>query len=318
MIEPVARAERRFRAMGTDCHVVVRSSDGVTEAEMLLDLAETHVRELESLWSRFRDDSEVSRLNRGETVPLSAETVTLLRRADDARTATLGWFDPFLAHTLAELGYDRTFDELRGSGDSVPATTDVIDPPTTRRAPIGEPLRTRSPLRFDADGTTARLDDGAAFDPGGIGKGLAADLVSAELVDRGAAGTLVNLGGDLRVRGNSGAEAWVIHVGNPFDETLPPIVELGITDCGLATSSPFRRRWHSPTGEAAHHILDPRNGAPAAIEVASITVTAPDAATAELLTTAVMLSGPIHGKALLSRHDARAFVVRLDGTSGEL
>ena len=302
--------------MGTDCHVVVRSNVSASEAETLLDLAETRVHELESLWSRFRDDSEVSRLNRGETVPLSAPTVALLRRADDARTATLGWFDPFLAHTLAELGYDRTFDELRGPTTGR-ADGDEGTHGSTRPA-IGEPLRTRSPLRFDADGATARLVGGAAFDPGGIGKGLAADLVSAELVDRGAAGALVNLGGDLRVRGDSGSDAWVIHVANPFDETLPPIVELGITECGLATSSPFRRRWHTPDGEAAHHILDPRNGAPAAIEVASITVTAPDTATAELLTTAVMLSGPIHGAALLSRHDARAFVVRLDGTSGEL
>lgn len=305
--------------MGTDCHVVVRAGDE-RSADDTLDVAERRVRELESLWSRFRDDSEVSRLNRGESVALSESTAALLRRADAARTATLGWFDPFLAPALVELGYDRTFDELR---DGTTGHTDVDrdggrEPHRSPRPAIGEPLRARSPLRFDADGTTARLVDGAGFDPGGIGKGLAADLVSAELIECGAVGVLVNLGGDLRVRGDSGTEAWVIHVGNPFDDTAPPIVELGITECGLATSSPFRRRWRTPNGEAAHHILDPRNGSPAAIEVASITVTAPDAATAELLTTAVMLSGPIHGRALLSRHDARAFVVRLDGTSGEL
>ena len=302
--------------MGTECHVVVRTGDGPAHAASLLDLAEGLIRDLESTWSRFRDDSEVSRLNRGETVALSESTATLLRRADAARTSTLGWFDPFLARTLAALGYDRTFDDINGAvagraeGDAGPT-------PSSRRA-IGEPLRTRSPLRLDDSGTTARLVDDAAFDPGGIGKGLAAEVderAGRSDVDEFGAH---HVGGDLRVRGDSGTDSWVIHVGNPFDEALPPIVELGIVDCGLATSSPFKRRWTSPDGGAAHHILDPRNGAPAVIELASITVTAPEAATAELLTTAVMLSGPVHGRALLSRHDARAFVMRLDGTAGEL
>jgi len=311
------RSERRFRAMGTDCHVVVRSGVarsgspiGAPAADDLLDRAEARIGELESLWSRFVPTSDTSRLNQagGEPVEVAPETTELLGRADAARTATLGWFDPFLGRALVELGYDRSFEDLDLRRDTPPENSTAPIRPA-----IGEPLRTRSPLRLDPGRGTAALTDGAAFDPGGIGKGHAADVVSAELVDAGAVGVLVNLGGDLRVRGTSGRDSWRIDVRNPFDESLDPVLELGLDDVGLATSSPLKRRWRSPDGRAAHHLLDPRSGAPAAIELAAITVVAPSAATAELLTTAVALAGPVHGGALLSRHDARAWVVRLDG-----
>ena len=311
----MTRTERRFRAMGTDCHVVVRVRASGVDARSLADLAERRVRELETLWSRFVPTSDTSRLNAaaGDPVEVDPATVELLRRADAARTATHGWFDPFLGRALVELGYDRTFDDVVGAapGPATPTPT-----PTPRRPPIGEPLRGPSPLRLDAALGTATLTGGAAFDPGGIGKGHAADLVSAELLGAGAVGALVNLGGDLRVRGSNDADSWRIDVRNPFDESLPPVLEVGLVDSGLATSSPLRRRWRTGDGRAAHHILDPRDASPAAIELAAITVVAPDASTAEMLTTAVALAGPVHGAALLSRHGAQAWAVGMDGRTG--
>lgn len=316
----VVRADRRFRAMGTDCHVVVRSVERPSRSavrgpavEDLLDRAEARIRDLEVLWSRFIPTSDTSRLNEtsGAPVEVAPETMDLLGRADAARTATLGWFDPFLGRELAELGYDRSFEhiDLRRNTPS-----EIVAAPV--RPAIGEPLRSRSPLRLDTEHCTAALAGGVAFDPGGIGKGHAADLVSAELVDDGAVGALVNLGGDLRVRGRNDRGSWRIDVSNPFDQSLEPVLGIELGDAGLATSSPLQRRWRSADGRAAHHLLDPRNGAPAVIELAAITVVAPSAATAEVLTTAVALAGPIHGKALLSRHEARAWIVRLDGAVG--
>ncbi len=307
--------------MGTDCHVVVRATpatDG-TDAAALAERGEQRVADLESLWSRFVPTSDTSRLNAagGSPVAVDQSTIDLLRRADEARSATRGWFDPFLGAALVELGYDRTFEDVadpgRGAGPDEPSTN---GPSQLERPAIGEPLRTPSPLGLDDAARTASLRGGVAFDPGGIGKGHAADVVSAELIRAGAVGVLVNLGGDLRVRGSNDADSWRIDVRNPFDESLDPVVEVGLVDAGLATSSPLKRRWHTPDGRAAHHILDPRNAAPAVIELAAITVVAPDAATAEMLTTAVALAGPVHGAALLSHHRAQAWAVALDGRVG--
>ncbi len=294
--------------MGTDCHVVVRGG-GSSDAEMLVERAVRRVGDLEARWSRFVPTSDTSRLNsaNGRAVRVDPSTIELLRLADTARTETLGWFDPFLGRAMVELGYDRTFDDVRDSNVGTDART-----PAGRPA-IGEPLRSPSPLRLDAAQGTAAIVSDAWFDPGGIGKGHAADVVAAELVDAGADAVLVNLGGDLRVRGGEVGTPWRIDVRNPFDETLEPVLQIGLTDAGLATSSPLKRRWRTADGRAAHHMLDPRNASPAAIELAAVTVAAPTAATAEMLTTAVALAGPVHGAALLSRHRAQAWVVTLDG-----
>ncbi|MBU6216157.1 MAG: FAD:protein FMN transferase [Acidobacteria bacterium] len=306
-----ARAEQRFRAMGTDCHVVVRTAPASDDdrAGQLVEWGIERVRALEARWSRFLSDSDTSRLNDadGAEVGIDETTAELLRVADAARSDTLGWFDPYQGRAMVELGYDRPFEEVRERIEAVPAGTATVDRPA-----IGEPLRTRSPLRLDPARRRAALDAGVSFDPGGIGKGQAADVVSAELLALGAEAALVNLGGDLRVRGGEEAP-WRIDVRNPFDETLEPVLQVGLSDAGLATSSPFKRRWRTTDGRAAHHIIDPRNGAPATVALAAVTVVAPAAATAEMLTTAVALAGPVHGAALLSRHRARAWVVTLDG-----
>ena len=306
------RHETRFRAMGTDCHVVVLG--GTVDH---VQAAQDEVWRLESLWSRFLPTSDVGRLNAagGEPVRVEPDTRLLLERAVEARTRTNGWFDPFMARQMVEHGYDRDFGELppaRRAEDVVP----------THRPAMGEPLREPAPLavaRAEDDGCTPiRLLDGVAFDPGGIGKGLAADLVAGFLAAQGVHGVLVNLGGDLRVLGDPPEGGWSIRVDHPFDATLPPVATVRLREAGLCTSSPLKRRWRAPDGTPAHHVLDPRTGRPATIEVASVTVTAPAAWLAETLTTAVMLSGPTFGAALLRRAGAEALVVGLDGTCSQL
>jgi thiamine biosynthesis lipoprotein len=188
--------------MGTVCHVVVREGP-----ESLVSKAEEEVHRLERLWSRFRVDSEISRLNAadGAWVGLSSETLELLGRAEVAWRALGGWFDPFMGRELVAAGYDRDFHLLTPSGhrptpvDTTGATASVAP---VRRHGNGD----ASPL--DLELGSARLRDGVAFDPGALGKGFAADVVSRQLLGSGAAGALVNLGGDLRARGAAPEGGW--------------------------------------------------------------------------------------------------------------
>jgi thiamine biosynthesis lipoprotein len=292
--------------MGTVCHVAVLDAP-----EGFVHVAEQEVRRLEHAWSRFRADSEISRLNdaAGSWVEVGAETSELLRRATGAWEDLGGWFDPFMAGELVAAGYDRDLHLLHRP-----------DPgsrrPVGRRTPGGVPARcparkSRSPLELD--GHRARLHDGATFDPGGLGKGLAADMVSGLLLEMGAEGALVNLGGDLRARGRTPPRGWRIAVEDPFDRSRPSVAVIGVTDSGLCTSTCLKRRWTAPDGSPAHHVLDPRTGAPADVEIASITVTADQTWRAEALATAVMLAGPGEGTTMLQSHPATALVVHLDG-----
>src|SRR4029453_12412999 len=112
----VAPAELWFRAMGSDVHVLV---DG---PPALLQVARDRVEELERRWSRFRPDSEISRLNdlAGSPMVVTPETLGLVGRALEGARVTGGRYDPTVLGDVLRAGYDRTFEEL-GPGGSGPA-----------------------------------------------------------------------------------------------------------------------------------------------------------------------------------------------------
>src|SRR5207302_3615788 len=94
---------------------------------------------------------------------------------------------------------------------------------------------------------TVRLPQGAAIDPGGIGKGLAADIVAEEMLEAGAGGVCVNVGGDLRVAGCPPTPAgWTVGVDDPFGG--PPLTTLALQDGAIATSSRLGRTWNALRG----------------------------------------------------------------------
>jgi thiamine biosynthesis lipoprotein len=269
-------AERRFRAMGADAHVVVNGP----EAEAAVDVAVARIEDLERRWSRFRPDSEVSRLNRAEGVRtiVSTDTFTLVEKAVFAWHVTEGAFDPTMLGALERLGYDRSFDSIGETDLSVRPS------PATSSAGAGG-------IEVDRAAHAIRLPAGATFDPGGIGKGLAADIVSGELVAQGAWGAMVNLGGDLRVRGvpPEGLE-WVISVREPTVDAAP-LARLRLQDAGVATSTTRRRRWSTAHGER-HHLLDPATSRPHAASAELCTVVAGAAWWAEVCATASIGADP--------------------------
>src|SRR5438067_11965820 len=103
--------ERRFRAMGSNVHVVVTGRD----ADAHVDRAVARIDELERRWSRFIDTSELSRLNAmpGRPTIVSRDTVLLVQRAVDAWSLTGGAFDPTVGAAVRALGYTDTFEQVR-------------------------------------------------------------------------------------------------------------------------------------------------------------------------------------------------------------
>lgn len=279
-------AEIRFRAMGSDCHVIV-----VGGPSGLVGVARERLDRLERIWSRFIDDSEVSRLNRagGEAVHVSPETIELVERAQEAWRLSGGAFDPTVLGAVIRAGYDRSFDRMG------PA-------PTHGRSGLG-----LGAADITVDGDTVRLPAGIGFDPGGIGKGLASDLVATELRAAGAAGVCVNMGGDVRVTGaGPDGGSWTVAVEHPWTER--PVALLGLGDGAVATSTTLRRRWWVD-GSPAHHLIDPQTGLPSATDVNLATVVAAGAWAAEVLTKAVLLAGSRHPFDILGGTGAQGLVV---------
>ena len=276
------RAERRFRAMGTDAHVLVVGP----RAAALADRAADRISDLEARWSRFLPTSEISRLNRraGHPVALSDDSFRLVETAAAARRLTRGRFDPTLGAELAALGYDRPLDQVLAR----PAPGPTPPPPAPLRATATARAANRfgpEPVTVDPAAGTATLAPGRSFDPGGIGKGLAADLVVDELLAGGGWGALVNLGGDLRVAGvPPSGPTWVVAIDHPH---LGPLTTVELTAGGLATSTTLRRRWPGPDGDV-HHLLDPTTGRPHRTGADHVTVIAGTGWWAEAAATALI------------------------------
>ncbi len=264
----------RFRAMGTDAEVIVVSS--LERGTALVQRARARIEQLEQRWSRFLPDSEMSLLNRraGTTVSVSDDTVHLVRLAAAAWQLSGGSVDPTVLGAVIRSGYDRSFDELGtdtrpGSSWLGPGCGDIV-----------------------IDGNDVRLPAGTGFDPGGIGKGLAADMVATETMAAGAGGVCVNLGGDLRVMGVAPhREGWTVAVRHPWSDDA--IAHVGLSDGALATSTTLRRTWRVD-GEVRHHLIDPATGCPSETDLTSVTVVAGTAWAAEVLAKAVLLRGSAH------------------------
>jgi len=279
--------------MGCESHLVaVGARRGETSR------ARRFLEHLELRWSRFLPDSDISKLNhaRGSVVSVHADTIRLLEAARSGFEMTGGRFDPTVLSSVESLGYTSTLD------DGMP----------TRWVARATSARGMRAVHIDRRLGRARLDSGVGLDPGGIGKGLAADLAVESMMARGAAGALASIGGDLAVAGDSpqGGD-WSVSVEDPSDPRRD-IAVLRLPVGGIATSSALHGRWRTPAGPAPH-VIDPRTGATVGSEVGSVTVVASDAMTAEVAATAALVSGSVDGMQFLERLGVHGLMVDRSG-----
>ena len=287
-----------FRAMGTDVEITVVDAD-----PMLLIVARRRITDLEARWSRFIESSEVSRLNRADGVPtrVSADTLALVTHAQEGFDLTGGRFDALQLSALEQLGYVESFERL----------TNASDPEAVRPVPVPTRSGRVARIEIDTNASTVRLPSGCRFDPGGIGKGFAADLVTEELRALGAAGVCVNVGGDVRVSGIAPhGDAWIVAVRDRADDQ--PVAHLAVADGAVATTSRSRRRWRGPDGQVHHHIVDPATGSSAVTPVVHATAVASEGWRAEILAKVAFLDRA-EGIALAERVGATAMVATDDG-----
>jgi len=301
-----------FRALGTVVSVLVTEPGQRDAADAIL---RAELAAADAACSRFRDDSELSRLNRagGREIAISRYLADALATALAAAQATDGDVDPTCGRSLIAIGYDRDFDELR---------RDV-----TPRSPAG-PLRvTGAPVagwwlvELDRRRCTARVPRGVLLDLGATAKALAADRAAVRIAEALGCGALVNLGGDIRVAGPPPEGGWRIGIADDLaPEDVPEVAALAqtvvITDGGLATSSPKVRSWRR--GAASyHHIIAPETGLPAQTCWRTASVAAASCVDANVASTAAVIRDSrapgwldaLHLPARLVRHDGTVVIV---------
>jgi thiamine biosynthesis lipoprotein len=276
-----------FRAMGTEVEALLDVPPG-PDALLALASVESEFERLEALLSRFRPDSDLSRLNAQGSIEADDDLLAVVRLALAGRECTAGRFDPSLHDALVAAGYDRSFETLERSGP--------VDP---LAAPV--PGGGRVWIR----GRRVELEPGARLDLGGIGKGYAVDRAVDLLGPLGAA--LVNAGGDLAVSGILAGGLWPVAVELPSGS-----VTLGLAQGALATSGKDRRRWRVGDDER-HHLIDPRTGRPADSDLLTVTVAGRSAVEAEVWAKALFIAGADAAAAEAEARGLPALLVSADG-----
>ena len=278
--------------MGTAAHIMVAGGSPELPARALQRLVE-----LEHRWSRVRDNSELSRLNAAAGTPcvVSTDTVFLVELLCRAWRESNGRFDPTQVGALVGLGYSGSFPEQLDTADAIAAV---------------RPAAGCAGVHVDRASRLVWLPPGLQLDPGGLGKGLAADLVVHELRTAGAEGVLVDVGGDLAVWGAPTPGAgWHVRVEHP-DDPNASVADIHCVQGGIATTSRRRRTWTLSDGTAAHHVLDPVDGRPSRVPWVSATVVADTAWQAEVGAKVAFLDGAVR-----RAHGVHAAIlVHADGT----
>lgn len=270
-------ATRSWKALGTSVHVLTTRPEDLPTAELAVH--ET-LEKVDAAYSRFRDDSELIRLNEAAGRPLQVSPLLAqaIGTALQAARVTDGAVDPTIGTTIRIAGYDNDFARLA-----------VDRGPVTLRAARVAGWRV---IRFEPASRTVQLPAGVELDLGSTGKALAADLAAqAAFASIKEGGVLVSLGGDIAMAGTAPAGGWRVLVAE--DSQLPPDSD-GQVICvprgGVATSSITVRRW-TRGGAILHHIIDPDRGLPTRGPWRTVTVVAATCVAANTASTAAIVQG---------------------------
>lgn len=287
---------RRFRAMNTSVELFAidpRFAPNLAGAENVF-------HEEEQRFSRFREDSELSRLNARITTAsaISQEMFEILSLAREFHVVTGGVFDPAVLPRLEAAGYDRSFERVvRDAG----AVVNAEEPAS----------HSMSEMRLDRTRLIFEAPAGLRIDLGGIGKGYTVDEAAAQLSP--IHDFLVSAGGDMYASGTGpGGDGWLASVANPFD-LEEDLSVLNLRDQALATSTTAIRRWQRGD-KIMHHLIDPRTAKPTENGVLSVSVIAPSAAQADVFAKTALILGLEQGGRFLESQRTPGMFVLSDGS----
>ncbi|HET6966356.1 MAG TPA: FAD:protein FMN transferase [Acidimicrobiales bacterium] len=276
MSEP--RLVASFPALGTTAALALTGPAADDLAESIL---RDHLERLDLACSRFRDDSELSRLNAvagSGPVPVSVLMLDAVDAALRAAMLTGGRVDPTVGTALEMIGYDRDFGLIPADGPALSFTA--------------RPVPGWEAVTIDRHASTVALRPGVRLDLGATAKAFCADQAAVAISAATGAGVLVSLGGDIAVAGPPPQYGWPVKIGSDHAAPLDgPGPVLALTGGGLATSSTTVRRWLRG-GVPVHHLVDPATSAPVREHWQTVSVAAGTCLDANTASCAAVVMGP--------------------------
>ncbi|HEV7937250.1 MAG TPA: FAD:protein FMN transferase [Solirubrobacteraceae bacterium] len=293
-------ARAKWQALGTNVELLVSDGHTLSHAQAIL---ERQLEELDRACSRFRDDSELMRVNAGagRAIRVNALLIAAVEVALRAAELTDGDVDPTVGAALVLAGYDRDMQLL----DCTSSATENAHARACRPPAMAPLLRaTRlcgwTAVELDRERSTVRIPRGVKLDLGATAKAWAADRAALAIHEATGCGVLVSLGGDISTAGpapsgksrwHEARTGWQIHVTDDHRSgPNAPGQTISIAGGGLATSSTTVRRWRHRE-QMMHHIIDPASGTPADEVWRTVSVAASDCTDANIAATAAIVRG---------------------------
>ncbi len=280
----------RGRVMGTEARLLVVTADPKA-GDAALACAVRDLEATEQALSRFRADSELSRLNRSGTVVAGERLMATVREAVRAYEWSDGLLDPRVIESLERFGYGEALPDAVAGEVGLP---EPLAPVEDINSWMVEPDR-------------ISLPQGVRLDLAGVGKALGIGWAAAHLA--GHAGLLVDVGGDIVALGTDAeGEPWRVSVIHGEDA----VGLFAGSALAIATSTTERRSW-LVAGQKAHHLINPHTGAPVRSNIASATVAAPTILEADVTAKLLILEGKSALERLGSQY--RAIVTNREGST---
>ena len=247
--------------------------------------------------STYIDNSLISRINRGENLPIDPHFEKVFSASFDIYWQSKGAFDPSIGQLINAWGFGKKENHTPPTQkqiDSLLALTGM-DKVHYIDTPRGAFIKKDNPniqLNFNA-----------------IAQGYTSDVIADYFLSKQISNFIVEVGGELVIHGRNTLKdkPWRIGIDNPLqkpDEDREIVATVELTDCGLATSGNYRKLWtDSLTGQKYVHTINPKTGRPQPSNLLSATVIAPSAMLADGYATTLMALGGIEkAKDFLTQH----------------
>lgn len=294
------------RSMGTTYEVKVARADLSPDDMREIGAAiEQTLERVNALMSTWREDSELSRFNaRHSTEPFAIdfETARVLAVALEMSDKSQGAFDVTVGPLVEAWGFGRTPLEDVPDADRV----------TELRTRVGWEKLTLDQAHSSLSKSVPDLE----ADLSAVAKGYGVDAVAEALEALGQTAYLVEIGGELRARGERlDGRPFRVAIEEPVidDRRIHRVIDL--RDIAMATSGDYRN-WIEVDGVRLSHTLDPRTGRPITHDLASVTVLHPEAVWADAWATALNVLGPDAGYELAQREGLPAYFIIRTGDGG--
>jgi len=274
-----ATARSSWEEFASSAVLEVHGPESLAAAE---EAVRKELRAIDRACSRFREDSELTRVNAraGRATAVGPLLLGALELALRAAALTGGAVDPTVGESLRIAGYDRDWASIQEQSGEGPAHT--------RRLSLRRIAGWRC-VQLDPESGTVLIPRGVSIDLGATAKAWAADRGAEAARRAGARGALLAVGGDIAIAGEPPPGGWRVRVTDDH-RAAPgePGQTITLRDGGLATSSTTVRRWRR-AGAQMHHIFDPATGRPALAPWRTASVTAASCAEANIAATAALV-----------------------------